>query len=122
MFKDVLCMRGCGQWIHFDPSQKSQSGKMIPLNKDGSPHNCPNNQYFKDVQSGSTGKIVQTKTQISSGGTNYQSNQLLVDLDQKLHEMDSKIDKIIEYLKRNGYIDDSKPDESVVNDHGSEQF
>jgi hypothetical protein len=36
------CSKGCGQEIYFDASNKSQSGKWIPLSKDtGLPHQCP---------------------------------------------------------------------------------
>jgi hypothetical protein len=35
------CNKGCGQEIYFDASNKSQSGKFIPLNKEsGPPHHC----------------------------------------------------------------------------------
>jgi hypothetical protein len=35
------CNKGCGQEIYFDPDNKSQSGKWIPLSKDtGQPHQC----------------------------------------------------------------------------------
>jgi hypothetical protein len=35
------CNKGCGQEIYFDASNKSQSGKYIPLDKDtGLPHQC----------------------------------------------------------------------------------
>ena len=35
------CRKGCGQEIYFDASNKSQSGKYIPLSKDtGEPHQC----------------------------------------------------------------------------------
>jgi hypothetical protein len=36
----------CSQKIQFDPTRKSKGGKLIPLNEDGSPHDCPMN-YFK---------------------------------------------------------------------------
>jgi hypothetical protein len=35
------CSKGCGQEIYFDASNKSQSGKWIPLDKEtGQPHQC----------------------------------------------------------------------------------
>jgi len=35
------CNKGCGHEIYFDPNNKSQSGKWIPLDKDtGLPHQC----------------------------------------------------------------------------------
>ena len=35
------CNKGCGNEIYFDPNNKTQSGKFIPLDKDtGLPHQC----------------------------------------------------------------------------------
>jgi hypothetical protein len=35
------CNKGCGNEIYFDPFNKSQSGKYIPLSKEtGLPHQC----------------------------------------------------------------------------------
>ena len=34
----VFCRNGCGTNLNFDESCKSDSGKMIPLEDDGSPH------------------------------------------------------------------------------------
>ena len=37
----LQCSKGCGQEIYFDANNKSQSGKLIPLDKDtGLPHQC----------------------------------------------------------------------------------
>jgi hypothetical protein len=41
-YKSKPCNKGCGISIHFDESQRSKSGKAIPLEDDGQPHNCPN--------------------------------------------------------------------------------
>jgi hypothetical protein len=41
-FKSKPCNKGCGIAIHFDEGQRSKSGKAIPLEDDGQPHNCPN--------------------------------------------------------------------------------
>jgi hypothetical protein len=40
--KGIACRNGCQTIIHFDKSTKSPRGKFIPLNPDGSTHNCPN--------------------------------------------------------------------------------
>jgi len=40
------CRNGCGIEIQFDPTKKSASGKMIPLEYDGNPHKCPNSKYY----------------------------------------------------------------------------
>ena len=34
------CRKGCGQEIYFDANSKSQSGKWIPLERTGKPHQC----------------------------------------------------------------------------------
>lgn len=33
--------RNCGVEIHFDHEKKSKTGKFIPLEYNGSPHQCP---------------------------------------------------------------------------------
>ena len=44
--KDIPCKYGCGTSIRFDPNSLSEiSRKMIPLNLDNTPHNCPNRSY-----------------------------------------------------------------------------
>ena len=37
----------CEQAIKFDPKKRSDSGKAIPLNMDGTPHDCPESPYNK---------------------------------------------------------------------------
>jgi hypothetical protein len=40
------CNKGCGQRLKWDPSQKSASGKQIPLDYEtGKKHDCPNDPY-----------------------------------------------------------------------------
>ena len=47
--KNILCKYGCGTRIRFNPNLLSEiSQKLIPLNMDNSPHNCPNRPYKKD--------------------------------------------------------------------------
>ena len=36
------CKKGCRQNITFDPSMKTPQGHWIPLNLDGTKHDCPN--------------------------------------------------------------------------------
>jgi hypothetical protein len=38
----LLPCRTCQQNIQFDPNRKSKTGKLIPLNPDGTAHDCPN--------------------------------------------------------------------------------
>ena len=40
------CQYGCGKELTWDKSRKSDSGKMIPIEKaTNEPHNCPNSPY-----------------------------------------------------------------------------
>jgi hypothetical protein len=41
-YKSKPCNKGCGIAIHFDEGQRSRSGKAIPLEDNGEPHQCPN--------------------------------------------------------------------------------
>lgn len=46
-----LCKFGCGNSIRFDPNVLSRiSRKMIPLNLDNTPHNCPNGKFKKNTE------------------------------------------------------------------------
>ncbi len=38
----------CRTEIKFDDNVRSSSGKAIPLNPDGTKHNCPNSEYNKN--------------------------------------------------------------------------
>jgi hypothetical protein len=46
--KPLKCNRGCGTTIHFDDYHVSKTGKKIPLEEDGEPHQCPNSDYQKE--------------------------------------------------------------------------
>jgi DNA-directed RNA polymerase subunit RPC12/RpoP len=48
--KDTFCKYGCYTRIKFDNSQVSVRGRKIPLNLDGSLHDCPNSQFNKAKQ------------------------------------------------------------------------
>jgi N-methylhydantoinase B/oxoprolinase/acetone carboxylase alpha subunit len=34
------CRYGCGTWCHVDPDIKTASGKLIPIQENGIPHDC----------------------------------------------------------------------------------
>lgn len=42
MARIIYCYNQCGQQIKFDDRHVSASGKKIPLNLNGEPHDCPN--------------------------------------------------------------------------------
>ena len=45
------CQYGCGKELTWDKSRKSDSGKMIPIEKaTNEPHNCPNSPYNKKMK------------------------------------------------------------------------
>jgi hypothetical protein len=41
----ILCMFGCGTPLKFDVNRVSRNGKKIPLNLDGTPHDCAYRPY-----------------------------------------------------------------------------
>lgn len=45
MKKVVYCRKGCGGRLKFDKNVHSPSGKLVPLNLDGSKHECPLDPY-----------------------------------------------------------------------------
>ena len=67
------CQYGCGKELTWDKSRKSESGKMIPIEKaTNEPHNCPNSPYNKKMKNNDDGGHQQTQQQTmdssSSGG------------------------------------------------------
>jgi hypothetical protein len=48
--KDTFCKYGCYTRIKFDNSRVSVRGRKIPLNLDGSLHDCPNGPFNKAKQ------------------------------------------------------------------------
>jgi hypothetical protein len=72
--KPLKCNRGCGTTIHFDDYHVSKTGKKIPLEEDGEPHQCPNSDYQKDKDKGKTQDIT------------------------NIYELNEKIDKILDVV------------------------
>jgi hypothetical protein len=53
--------RYCGIPLHFEETQKSKSGKHIPLQENNLPHSCssnPNNRYFRSLNKNSAAKAI----------------------------------------------------------------
>jgi hypothetical protein len=48
--KNTFCKYGCQTAIKFDNSRVSAKGIKIPLNLDGSPHDCPSSPFNKAKQ------------------------------------------------------------------------
>lgn len=58
------CQYGCGKELTWDKSRKSESGKMIPIEKaTNEPHNCPNSPYNKKMKEQDGGSGYQTSPQ-----------------------------------------------------------
>lgn len=70
------CQYGCGKELTWDKSRKSDSGKMIPIEKaTNEPHNCPNSPYNKKMkeQDGAGYQQNQQQTMDSSSSSGGQS-------------------------------------------------
>lgn len=61
----LLPCRTCQQNINFDPNRKSKTGKLIPLNPDGTAHDCPNKRRGI-ASAGASSERQQATTTISS--------------------------------------------------------
>jgi hypothetical protein len=58
----VLCRKNCGTNLHFEDSIRSESGKLIPLDDSGSPHDCPNrHRYDAGTENGTEKEIKKIK-------------------------------------------------------------
>lgn len=58
---DRVPCRYCGIPLHFEETQKSRSGKHIPLQENNLPHSCsanPNNRYFRSLNKNSAVKAI----------------------------------------------------------------
>ena len=66
------CQYGCGKELTWDKSRKSESGKMIPIEKaTNEPHNCPKSPYNQkqNQDSGTTQQTQQIQQTISGEST-----------------------------------------------------
>jgi hypothetical protein len=90
------CNYGCGTDIHFDDDVKSESGKSIPLESSGEPHNCPKNPYNSGKKS--TGSIL--------AGRQKPATMSDVDIKGTLSNIQSRLksieDKLTAVLANNG--------------------
>ena len=58
------CQYGCGKELIWDKSRRSDSGKMIPIEKaTNEPHNCPNSPYAKKMAAGNSGDSADSQQQ-----------------------------------------------------------
>ena len=66
----TLCRNGCGKELTWDKSRKSESGKMIPIEKaTNEPHQCPKSTFNQEQAQGNNGggQITTTTQQTISG-------------------------------------------------------
>lgn len=70
--------------VHFDDIHISKSGKKIPLEHNGEPHQCPNSDY---------GKARETRTAGAAGIEQWAAIGVLLD------SMNSKLDQMLSILK-----------------------
>ena len=61
------CQYGCGKELIWDKSRRSDSGKMIPIEKaTNEPHNCPNSPYAKKMAGNNGGNADPQQQQINT--------------------------------------------------------
>jgi hypothetical protein len=96
---DEFPCKSCGEPIHLDDEVLSESGKRIPLEGDGRPHNCPNSEYNikhrNDVNSSITTETPKKGTAlayIADMITEVLGNQELIK--RKLKDISSDIESI----------------------------
>lgn len=64
------CQYGCGKELTWDKSRKSESGKMIPIEKaTNEPHNCPKSPYNQKQNQDSDASQQQIQQTISGEST-----------------------------------------------------
>jgi hypothetical protein len=90
-YKSKPCNKGCGIAIHFDESQRSRSGKAIPLEDDGQPHQCPNALPYQGPSQGPSAKAtasnpIQTIVNEPLGFENHRDQRIREAQEQRLRE------------------------------------
>jgi hypothetical protein len=82
----MKCWYNCGTDIMFDDGARGKTGKKIPLNLDGTRHDCPNSPYKR--------KVSQTHSTQPPG--NQQSEPSMVMVDKLLQK--EKVNDAIKYI------------------------
>jgi hypothetical protein len=60
--KNFQCRYGCGTILHVNPSIKTKTGKLIPVQENGIPHECHLSPFFR----GGKGKAVAKATEMDA--------------------------------------------------------
>lgn len=97
--------RNCGEVIHFDPKRKSQSGKFIPLEEDGEPHQCPESDYAKKQRTGDSSSsttagttTIKTESVESVALKGVLGNTL--DIIARVERLETRIDELSGFIKK----------------------
>lgn len=91
------CQYGCGKELIWDKSRKSDSGKMIPIEKaTNEPHNCPMSPYNKKMADGGSQTTTTTTTPpaqqtMDGGNTSLSLAERLTSAENALAEARSDI-------------------------------
>ena len=88
------CQYGCGKELTWDKSRKSESGKMIPIEKaTNEPHNCPKSPY-NQKQSQDSGTTQQTQQTISGESTQLTLAERIGVLEAAVASMQAKLNQL----------------------------
>lgn len=100
--KPLKCNKGCGTTIHFDDRHLSQSGKKIPLEEDGEPHQCPNSDYSKNKGPGRS-SYQDSNTDLVFEAIKVELNNMKI----KLDSMEIKIDRALHLMQGQNTLEGS---------------
>ena len=87
---------GCGKDLTWDKSRRSDSGKMIPIEKStNEPHNCPNSPYNKSKsgQAEVTGNTAKQQT-MDTGATTLSLAERIGVLEAALASVLARLNKL----------------------------
>ena len=82
--KKTFCRNNCGTELHFDKNVLSKNGKLIPLEIDGQPHQCPNKEQFLQQDTS-----TQQKPQPTNDETKWAAAHIVELVKQVLKELES---------------------------------
>ena len=93
----TLCRNGCGKELTWDKSRKSESGKMIPIEKaTNEPHNCPKSPYNQkqSQDSGTTQQTQQIQQTISGESTQLTLAERIGVLEAAVASIQAKLNQL----------------------------
>lgn len=106
MVKTSPCNRGCGALIYFDNEQRSQSGKMIPMEVNTSqPHQCPKSTWGKGQGGQQTTVTAQQPVTIGQANQTANTNSMLMDLMKEIRDMLSVSPRTADNIESKAHAD-----------------